>query len=239
MRVFVHDDFWTHWKLQRAALRLKMDQTHVGGAIVRLWCWTMRYRSDGDLTGLKDEEISLASGLFDTPDFAPALRESGFIDDANCIHDWLYWQGTLLAKVNRDRVTRARRARRANVARKSPPTPLSTPTPTSEKLMSPPGTPFLKFWTLWPSHKRKKGRPQCEKKWAGLDETTRQVIIDKLPSFVKSWDWTKEDREYMPGPVPWLNAAGWEAEAGAETAAVVASEKPTGAWATKEWVRGQ
>ncbi len=145
MRVFVHDDFWDHPKLHRAALILKADPTLVGGCVVRLWCWAMRYRQDGNLSGLEDAELAAAAGCPTNPAMVAALRTAGFIDADGSLHDWHFWQGALLSKVLRDRernsataekrktndrATRTPRKRDAHASNSQRPTafPLSFPT---------------------------------------------------------------------------------------------------------------
>lgn len=220
MRAFVHDDFWTHWKLQRASLRLKMDSTHLGGCIVRLWCWAMRYRPDGSLEGLEDAEIAAAAGL-ERVEFAETLRAAGFMDAANRLHDWEFWQGALLAKVNRDRARRAEKAskespRRASAARALRPTAVATAvavtTSTALKTSSPPVMVLDLFDTFWKAYPRKVGKDEARKAWAKRKpDTTLSAKILAAVAAQKGWPaWA--DPQYIPHPATWLNRAGWEDE---------------------------
>jgi len=73
---------------------------------------------------------------------------------------------------------------------------------------------FVRFWTAWPSHSRKKGRSKCSGIWKrkGL-ETIANHIIESLERWKVSPAWAKQDGEFMPGPEPWLNDEGWETPA--------------------------
>lgn len=79
----------THPKTKKLIRRLG-----VGAAwhLVRLFLWVAENRSDGDLSGLSDEDLELAVD-FDGEEgaFVHALRDVGFIDGeqgAGRIHDW-------------------------------------------------------------------------------------------------------------------------------------------------------
>lgn len=58
--------------------------------LVELWCYTAVNHPKGDLSGMTDEEMADVSGWPEdrAGDFAPALREVGFMDPGNILHDW-------------------------------------------------------------------------------------------------------------------------------------------------------
>jgi hypothetical protein len=88
------------------------------------------------------------------------------------------------------------------------------PTPSAE------GEPsrFEEFWGLWPAHKRKVAKDQCEKKWGSKEcDAIAERVLSALKAFKLSDDWRKDGGEFIPSPLVWLNQARWEAHV--ETAA--------------------
>ena len=70
---------------------------------------------------------------------------------------------------------------------------------------------FDEFWERYPK-KRSKG--QAERAWAKIapDDALYRYILDGLERAKRSRDWLKEEGKYIPYPVTWLNAKGWEDE---------------------------
>ena len=90
-----------------------------------------------------------------------------------------------------------------------------------EKHPPPPrGGGFAEFWSLWPAHKRKVGKDQCLRKWEskGCAEIA-DAVMQSLRQNIASEDWKKNNGEFIPAPLVWLNQARWEAPI--ETAASV------------------
>lgn len=72
---------------------------------------------------------------------------------------------------------------------------------------------FEQWWVAYPKGQRKRGKPQCWKKWKRekLEAQTEQIIAC-LAAAKKSRDWRKDKGQYIPGPHPWLNSAPWLTE---------------------------
>lgn len=71
---------------------------------------------------------------------------------------------------------------------------------------------FDKFWECWPQNKRKAAKDQCRRKWVSqacaplADAICAAVEASKaLP------EWSKNDGEFIPAPLVWLNQRRWEA----------------------------
>lgn len=77
----------------------------------------------------------------------------------------------------------------------------------------PPG--FVSFWQTWPSNTRKAGRSKCLDVWkrAGLERHAEQVIAH-VTAMKATRDWQKEDGQFVPAPLVYLNGKRWD---GADT----------------------
>lgn len=83
-------DFFSHHKARKLKKRLGADGVM---ALLQLWAYAAKLRTDGNLTGMTVEDIELAAD-WDGDDGAlvTALHEVGFLDkdgDAYALHDWL------------------------------------------------------------------------------------------------------------------------------------------------------
>lgn len=91
-------------------------------------------------------------------------------------------------------------------------TDTDTDTPQAPKgAVDPPG--FIRFWNEYPRCGRKVDRKKCLKKWAtdGLEQVSGSVLTG-LRKWIKSHDWQKENGQFIPMPITFLNQSRWEAE---------------------------
>jgi hypothetical protein len=71
---------------------------------------------------------------------------------------------------------------------------------------------FEKFWSSWPQTPRKKGRPQCFDKWQTQRlEPRADDIVRAVEAAKKTRDWLKDNGQFIPSPLPWLNQQAYEA----------------------------
>ena len=70
---------------------------------------------------------------------------------------------------------------------------------------------FDTFWTLYP---KKKSKSDAEKAWAKIRDSEKIIerIEKALEWQIKSFDWTKENGQYIPLPATYLNGRRWEDE---------------------------
>lgn len=121
----LHQSLPGHRKTMRLRRALKIGQAQAIGHLCMLWLWCLDNCPDGDLSSLLDCEIAEAAGYDKKPtDFTAALRESGFLDENNHIHDWYSYAGKLIEKrredAERKRTSRTQKASRgADVQRTS------------------------------------------------------------------------------------------------------------------------
>ena len=81
----------------RLASRLRVPRAQAAGHLTFLWLWTLDYAPTGDLSAFGPAELSAAADFGgDAELFAQALRETGWLDEDNRVHDWMEYAGRLL-----------------------------------------------------------------------------------------------------------------------------------------------
>ena|GEM_PF-3510650 len=85
----------------------------------------------------------------------------------------------------------------------SPPVDLST---TRDRVQS-----FMEFWEAYP---RKAGKRAAEEAWRKLkpNEALLVEILSAIETAKRSRQWQRDDGQYIPNPVTWLNQRRWEDE---------------------------
>ena len=75
---------------------------------------------------------------------------------------------------------------------------------------------FEAFWTAYPN---KKGKKKAFDKWKKLapDNGLTEQIMEGLSKVKRSRQWTKDDGQFIPHPVTWLNGERWNDEGEATT----------------------
>jgi hypothetical protein len=95
----VQQELKDHYKTRRLARMLKIPVTDAMGRLLTLWCWSMKFAPDGDLSCYDAEDIAAIVMWEGDPDtlldaFVNCGGEnaSGFIDRSDdggmCLHDW-------------------------------------------------------------------------------------------------------------------------------------------------------
>lgn len=81
----------------------------------------------------------------------------------------------------------------------------------SVRKKTPHGEWFAKFWEAWPKGPHKVGKKPCAEKWAreNLDDIAKQ-IVDRVEIMRRTKQWTREDGQFAPMPITWLNQRRWE-----------------------------
>jgi hypothetical protein len=77
---------------------------------------------------------------------------------------------------------------------------------------------FVRFWDVWPKSDRKQAKGKCLEAWkkAGA-EPHAALIVSHVEKLAQSPGWTKQNGEFIPAPLVYLNRRSWE---GAETDSV-------------------
>lgn len=99
---------------------------------------------------------------------------------------------------------------------------------------SPPG--FLRFWAAWPRSQRKAGKAVCLAEWKKRNlEAATEKVLAVLAAKCQCHDWLKEGGQYIPAPVVWLRACGYDADP-ADLTAPPPAPRNAGDWGAR---RGQ
>lgn len=78
-------------------------------------------------------------------------------------------------------------------------------------------TGFAKFWEAWPSGDRKQAKGKCLDAWKkARAEPDAALVVAHVERMKTSASWTKNNGEYIPAPLVYLNKRSWE---GADLAA--------------------
>ena len=74
---------------------------------------------------------------------------------------------------------------------------------------------FQEFWAdIWPRHERKAGKADCRKVYAqacrGKHPKADKIAPSDLNAAARRFIASVKDKQYLPGPLPWLRKPGWE-----------------------------
>ena len=101
-----HASLARHPKTARLVRLLGISKPAAIGHLHLLWWWSLEYAEDGDLRGFSNDDIADAAMWEGDPAvFGQALRDAGFIEPDDRIHDWHDYAGRLIAqrKANAER----------------------------------------------------------------------------------------------------------------------------------------
>ena len=90
-----------------------------------------------------------------------------------------------------------------------PLTETETVTVTKTEAQAPDG--FINFWQTYPNTDRKQSKGKCLEGWKKARlEAEAAVIINHVDRMKKSRDWTKNNGEFIPAPLVYLNQKRWQ-----------------------------
>jgi hypothetical protein len=133
-------------------------------------------------------------------------------------------------RVNDASVTDREEGRKERKERKEEdaPPPVVLPFEKPEKTKAEFSDGFNRFWDVWPTTDRKEAKGKCFDHWKKAKaESQADEIIAHVERLKLSQAWTKNNGEFIPAPLVYLNQRRWE---GAETAQQSADEQPAKAW---------
>lgn len=85
---------------------------------------------------------------------------------------------------------------------------ISTDTYT-DKAAQPSG--FAEFWELWPKSERKQSKSKCLQVWVKQKLSTHQDQILRHVAHLKTTEgWTKQNGQFIPSPLAYLNQQRWD-----------------------------
>ena len=203
---------------------LKIKEQFVVGLLHEFWSWADRHTADGFISGATASWIDKRVGH---KGFGCALESAGWINfssDGAMIPNFHRHNGeSAKARIREAEKKRKQRQIGKPLGTLSP--PRGEPVPKTEgqkgdldkirvdkskeeKKETPKEevSGFDKFWKAWPRHSRKASRGECLKVWIRkkLNEKAEH-ILQVLELLKQSEQWTKDNRQYIPAPLVWLN----------------------------------
>lgn len=87
---------------------------------------------------------------------------------------------------------------------------------------------FERFWKIYP---KKVGKDKCKKwflvKQHKVDESLLYQMTESIEKWKQTDQWQKDNGQYIPNPLTWLNRKGWEDEVNVSTKSNSSYEKQT------------
>jgi hypothetical protein len=234
MRSDLHDDPAVY----KLAEILEVDELHVVGALFCFWAWADKHAVDGHVDGATTRLVDKVSS---TQGFAAAMKSVGWLiqtEKGVSIPNFDRHNGESSKERGLKNARQARwRAGKLVSVDALPSTSPSTKSPTREekrreeeihtsvpaldvdkKIPTAKQDPigFTEFWQAWPSGVRKQAKGKCLEAWKKAHAEAEAALVNAhVESLKDSANWKKNDGEFIPAPLVYLNKRSWE---GAEIA---------------------
>jgi hypothetical protein len=102
-----HQSLGTHRKLMALCQALHIDDTRAVGMLHYLWWWALDNAPDGNITGVSDKTLAVASHWKGSPDlWVTTLRQVGLVDEdatMRTLHNWEDYAGKLVSARERNK----------------------------------------------------------------------------------------------------------------------------------------
>jgi hypothetical protein len=200
----------------RLAADLKLDRYAIVGRLAAFWGWADQHAVDGVVDGATSQVVDDVVSL---PGFADALARVKWLHlgaDKVTIpnHDRHNGANAKERSLKSERQAKWRASKPPEKASKSVDAPVDGAASTREEKRreekdTPPG--FARFWLTWPKSQRKEARGECLKAWkkAGA-EAVADTVVAHVESLKASPGWTKDNGQFIPAPLVYLNQRRWE-----------------------------
>lgn len=189
----------------------------------RRYVMLMCLRCSNALVTLHETEVAFALRISDE-DLAATKAlfvAKGFIDSSWNLLNWekrQFASDSSAARVAKHRALKKQADEESgNVAVTLPKRKDNAPdsdTDTDKKTSTPPSAEppgFTSFWSIWPKSERKEGKGKCLQVWLKAKlEPLSAVILAHVESKKLSAGWTKQNGEFIPAPLVYLNGRKWE-----------------------------
>jgi hypothetical protein len=205
----------THPKVVRIASALNADRCRVVGALHAVWGVFDEHSIDGHLPGYSFATMDEIVGWHG---FCEAMSGVGWLDrDGDCglkMPDFSEHNGAS-AKRRAQEAERKRQERNSVLdLSASDADTLRTREEKRREEKNNTSAGFARFWLTWPASSRKVAKSQCERRWiANRLEAEADRIVAHVEAMKSHRDWLKDQGEFIPAPMTYLNQRRWEQEA--------------------------
>lgn len=198
---------------------LGIDADSVVGKLLRVWAWFDAHTQDGNADGVSYPLVDRVAGV---TGFAEAMALAGWLDQKGSIlscprfgrHNGKTAKNRALTN---ERVAKHRENTEESNAESNELSVTKTVTREEkrrEEKEIPPG--FARFWSAWPKSERKEAKGICLKSWLKASgEAIADTIVADVERRKTAPAWTKDNGQFIPAPLVYLNNRKWE---GAEPA---------------------
>lgn len=183
----------------------------LSGDLFKVWVnfLCLASKHDGVLPSTEDLAFSLRVSEDEISTFRNQLMIAGLFDEKRGMvvpHGWDKRQ--FKSDLSTSRVKRFRK-RSKPVSRNGPEQTRTEQTPIV------PESGFEKFWNAYP---RKVGKTAAMKRWVVIEPS--EELVGKMLAAIEAWkqsdQWRKNDGQYVPYPVTWLNQERWNDQVAVE-----------------------
>lgn len=214
------------------AARLGLDEFAVVGRLHHLWVWADKQSRDGHAASVTFQWIDRK---VQRDGFAQAMSDAGWLEetDTGILFPRFERHNGDSAKKRALGANRQQKSRSGHAQGDAPVVRLVTAEASDqsrtqrdesvtreekrrEERNTPPtpqgGMPgFAAFWLAWPTGDRKQAKGKCFEAWkkAGA-EPHAALIVAHVERMKRSTHWTKDDGQFVPAPLVYLNQRRWE-----------------------------
>ena len=208
-----------HPKTEALASLLRIGKAQAVGHLEMLWHFAAKYAIQGNIGKWDDAQIAQRCGWEsangEAPSFVEALVTAGWLDRCKehrlLIHHWKdHCEQSVKKTLINNSLPFLEVSRKVRKDKPSSGCGEATAKAVGKALYS---EGFARFWKAWPRHFRKTGKGRAAEKWHSLDlECQAEDVVAVVEVMKTSRSWMKEGGQYIPAPVVWLNAKGYDCE---------------------------
>lgn len=215
-----HQSLATHKKMVKLSRNLSRNRYETIGILHMFWWWALDNASNGQLDGIEPEDLAIAIQWDGEPNqLFDALVDCGWIEqDRKTIHDWFSYAGKLIEQrkqnAEKQRLWREKQRNQYITVMSPSCNGATVPNSTVPNHTNKENIIKEKFDAFWKCYPRKVAKSVALKSFSkiNIDDNLFSQIMSKLEEYKKSYDWTKDNGQFIPHPATWLNQKRWEDE---------------------------
>ena len=195
------------------AARMNLDPDAVVGKMIRIWSWFDTHTVDGNASCVTFAFLNRLTGV---TGFAENMASVGWLvhnGDVLSLPNFDFHNGDTAKKraMGKNRIEKHRSNAECNAGSVTKTLPEKRREEKSKIPSIPEDDGFVKFWEAWPKSNRKGSKNECIKSWKKSNaEEVHEKIIAHVESLKSSNAWLKNNGEFIPSPLVYLNQRRWD-----------------------------